>query len=308
MDNFDYYKRKYPVIYSKFKYQKQFYSREISPFDFIYDGVVIKSRGNSSAIFFNSEKKASAETLIDLLAYFFYMPSFIDTSNQKLNLTLTSLYENFDLFFHGVANNLKSKDDVIVIDHINHPILLAFYNTALKQPEPLAKCVFLFRIIEYYNSNILRTGQNVRNCIEPLYSQAINHKFIPLDLIDHYAKARKFYPNQILKWKRKSKIINENWNSSGVNFGHNIYNIARCGVAHGNNSCVIMHDYSQNYKFISEVNIFQELICRYIIEAQNPHLIKHFKLNYRNSEFGHYERKPRITRTYNYEELPDCKT
>jgi hypothetical protein len=299
MDDFDYYKREYPIIYSKFKYQKNFYSRDISPFDFIYDGVVIKSRGNSSAIFFNPEKKGSAETLIDLLAYFFYMPSFIDTSNQKLNSTLTNLYENFDLLFHGITNNLKSKDDVVVIDQINHPILLAFYNAALKQPEPLAKCVFLFRIIEYYNTNILQGVRSPKPCIEPLYHQAINHKFIPLDLIPYFGKTKKYYSNQIVKWKSKSKKIFERWNLARLDFGENIYNIARCGVAHGNNSCsIIMHDYSQNYKFISEVNIFQELICRYIIESQNPNLIKQFKLNYRNTEFGHYEKKPRIMITH----------
>jgi len=290
-----YYKRKYPILFSKFKNHKTIYCRELRPFYFIYDDVVIRSLDPSHVISLNPEKRASAETLIDLLAYFFYMPSFIDTSNGRLNQQLAELYGSFDLFFNGVVNNLKNKDEIVHIGTINHPILLAFYNTALKQPEPLAKCVFLFRIVEYYNSNISPHRVRLQDCIEPLYNQAINHQFIPLDLIPPFNKIKKFYPNQIVRWKKKSKEIHNKWNSAGLVLGDEVYKRARCGSAHGSNTCsIIMHDYAQDYKFVSEVNVFLELMCRYIIESQNPHFIENFKLNYRNNEFGYYEKKPRI--------------
>jgi hypothetical protein len=296
-----YYRRKYPMIFSKFDFQKPIYSREVSPFYFIFENVVIKSYEHTNVIYFNSGQRETAETLVDLIAYFFYMPSFIDTGNKKLNYKLTYLYDSLDLFYLSVVNNLKKRDEIILIGTINHPILLAFYNTALKQPEPLAKCVFLFRIIEYYHNTIANKGKLV-DCIEPLYLQALKHKFIPLDLIPHYSKIKKYYPNLIVNWKKKSKQIYNNWSKSGILLGVEIYKRARCGIAHGRHthgtsSCsIILHDYSKDYKFISEVNIFLELICRYIIESQNPHFIKYFKLNYRNTEFGHYEKKPRITK------------
>jgi len=55
--------------------------------------------------------------------------------------------------------------------------------------------------------------------------------------------------------------------------GEIIYKTGRNTVAHGGNGNQnINYDYDNKYKHINDVNVFLELIARYLIEIQNPKL------------------------------------
>jgi hypothetical protein len=279
----EYYQEKYPIL---FKSRHDFdnfdlvFSSSLEPFTFIYNNVLLENRDHVPIIFYDAEDRQDAECLIDYLSFIFHMPAFIHTGDEKFDDYLCNLYDSSITFEEWrYFSPLESADDVIQVEEINHPILLVLYNTAMKQPEPLARCVFLYRIIEcYFKINNINNRAERMSCIKQFYEKALEHYFIPINVVDKVQKSQELEKHietitkdLIDEWKEYSEEINIRWQQEGKNLATEIYNKGRCGVAHGNEiDSLILHDYSNDYKFITEVNYFLELICRYIIEFTNP--------------------------------------
>ena len=66
---------------------------------------------------------------------------------------------------------------------------------------------------------------------------------------------------------------------SGKSLGEVIYSTGRCAAAHGKNNKAARYDYGMNYKHINDVNIFLELIARYIIDELNPSIVRLVETN-----------------------------
>lgn len=268
------------------------YTPTVYDWDIIYNNVMISSSDEFRLISYNNEDQEDAEILTDLLAYLFHHPTFIATNDEKLNSKLYRIYSNYlNLDEIGIENNLISNNYCVKFGKIENPVLLALYNTALKQPEPLAKCLFLFRIIENYHQ---KSNNNVplKTFIEELYQSAIEFRYIPLDIA--YSHERIKRTNMITEWKRRSKLTHKRWNEMGFQIGEQIYEKARCGIAHGRKKDeIILHDYHHDYKFVQEANVFLELLTRYIIEKENPQFQGHIRFRNRRKTFN-YSLNPNI--------------
>lgn len=89
-------------------------------------------------------------------------------------------------------------------------------------------------------------------------------------------KAR--YVNLITKLKQEIRKIKVEWSKhyhlKNKSLGEVIYGTGRNAAAHGGGGYrnTARYDYSLNYQHINNVNIFLELIARYIIETMNPTL------------------------------------
>ncbi|NPE30874.1 hypothetical protein HNV12_23555 [Methanococcoides sp. SA1] len=302
MFTYEYYKNKYPIFSKKideYDYFNGVYTPQLEPLSFIYNNVRIYHNDHIPIILYDKEDKQDAEYLVDYISFIHHKPTFILTGDEKLDSYLENLYLNSITFDEWeLFSPLKSDDEVIHLKEINCPMVLALYNTAMKQPEPLSRCIFLFRIIEYYNSNVINENRNnLTNCIQSLYEECLSHEFIPIILMDSVYRSEyenncieKKVKNVIDEWKLQSQQTNDIWITNDENLAKNIYKRARCGIAHGNDlNSLILHDYSNDYKFIKEVNCFLELITRYIIESKNPHFKEYINMNFK-----------KIYKTYEY--------
>ena len=251
-------------------------------------------------IYFRRGEQDDAEELLDILAFLKHKPFFIYTDNEVLNDDLSMIYETIsstDYSLRSDCGGVPLKEDGIFerlsIYGIEYPVLLALYNTVMKQPEPLARCVFLFRIIEnvFGNTNYcpvvpvhLGNGKNdYKTYIENLFVAAMRHYFMPLVCWNYRDLARRSYFNMIVKWKRKAKTIQEKFANHNIRLGEEVYKVGRCGVAHARpNDFHILHDYSNDYKRVGDINIILYLVCRYLIEVENPKLRKVVAFKYGN--------------------------
>ena len=114
-------------------------------------------------------------------------------------------------------------------------------------------------------------------------------------------KRKTQYRNLLTELKKKSKEITEYWNKHNYlktkSLGEIIYNTGRNTVAHGGSGRQnINYDYANKYKHINDVNIFLELIARYIIEINNPELRKtvHHKKSIYEKHCSHLNMKKEI--------------
>lgn len=254
------------------------YSIYLWPADINYFGVEIISPYDNepSLIHFFKKNKSDAYQLVDLLAYITHTPLFIETDNKKLNDRLCELYEQ-NIFEEEFFNFWSDVSDNITIKHrINHPLAFSLYNTALKQPEPLAKCVFLFRVLEFFYSNALKHKQNEdrEQYINRIFNDAIKFKFNPLFKVKYNKKTNKNEKSNLINlWKRNVKRYLSQYQINNPHFslGYEVYHIGRCGSGHGNNiNDIIRQEDTGDYKRIKKINIFLEIITRYLIELKNP--------------------------------------
>jgi hypothetical protein len=124
---------------------------------------------------------------------------------------------------------------------------------------------------------------------------------VTLKIINTYRKAG--YYNLTTDLKRQSKKITNSWSKhpflKGKSIGEVIYTHGRNPIAHGGNDAHnVNYDYANKYLHSNNVNVFLELISRYIIELFNPDLRKHLHLNkdlyVRNSTYKEIINKKRL--------------
>jgi hypothetical protein len=195
---------------------------------------------------------------------------------------------------------LHKKTQFIILPKVNKPELFELYHSSLKQIEPLPRCVFLFRIVEYaknhhYQPTFRPDSVHLYTVIEYYYEQSKAHRYIPLFFLDYGSsynpstdsmikKRKTQYLNFMVELKKRAKQILAQWDRhpflSTKDFGEIIYNTGRNSVAHGGSTFHnTNYDYANKYKHINDVNVFLELIARYVIEIHNPLLksVVHYK-------------------------------
>jgi|TARA_B110000261_G_scaffold163793_1_gene210838 hypothetical protein len=274
---------------------------------------ITSSKYGSSIISKDKSQKKDKNDLLNILSFLQASPNFLLTNNKYFNDKLSTIYNEFDIldlltltskrFFNNPKNEFKSVSTPIlklykntnftILPEINEGELFNLYHSSLKQIEPLPRCVFLFRIVEYgknyHYQKIFKSDEiDLKDVIEYYYEKLINHKFIPIYFLDYgsnrdpktgsMTKKRKTqYRNLITELKKKSKELIKTWQTHNYlkskSLGEIIYNTGRNTVAHGGNGKQnINYDYDNKYKHINDVNVFLELIARYLIEIHNPKL------------------------------------
>lgn len=278
----------------------------------IYKKVSIgNSRYGSSVLYENDTHKADVVTLLNIIAFFQASPNFLLTKNKSYNDKLVNVYNEFEILdLLTLTNNkvftdpkskfrslstpifkLHKNTNFTILPESNSLDLLHLYHSSLKQVEPLPRCVFLFRIVEYgknyhYQRLFRNSTVDLKDVIEYYYNEVKNHRFIPIYFLDYgsdwdskkgeLVKKRKTqYLNFMAELKSMSKQILNKWRVHSYlgskSLGEIIYNTGRNTVAHGGNGNQnINYDYANKYRHINDVNVFLELIARYLIEIENP--------------------------------------
>ncbi|WP_048823081.1 hypothetical protein [Bacillus sp. B-jedd] len=185
----------------------------------------------------------------------------------------------------------KNGYNMICFNDCQHEMIFELYHASLKQFEPLPRCVFLYRVFEYgsqkhYQPLIRPPKFNPIDALNYYVNEIMSHRYIPLYYIDFGTHTNENRTEIIRRRKAKcinfttqlkkeaKKIINEWKNHSYLknkSIGNILYMTGRNATAHGGSGrSNARYDYSMNYKHINDVNIFLELIARYIIEKLNP--------------------------------------
>ncbi|MGG4492893.1 hypothetical protein [Brevibacillus reuszeri] len=276
------------------------------------DAMIADTDSHSFSVFYNENTTEDTKnTLLNILAFFNGSPYFYFTENYNFNRKLCELYEQFDLLdmlrlrkknffdskqeepFHLELPILKQKNryNMVCFQDSNHEMVFELYHASLKQFESLPRCVFLFRVFEYGATNhykpLLRpTNYSPEDALNYYVNKIMTHKFNPIYYVDYgtyvdeteiVRKRKAKYVNFITKLKEEAKKIKKEWSNHSYlqnkDIGSIIYGTGRNAAAHGGSGRGnARYDYSTNYKHINDVNIFLELIARYIIEELNPHL------------------------------------
>lgn len=272
------------------------------------------SKFGSSILYKDETQNQDKITLLNIIAFLQASPNFILTKNVEYNRKLSNMYSEFEIldlltltnnkFFRRPKSKLRSLSTPIlklhkntnftIIPEVNKLELFHLYHSSLKQIEPLPRCVFLFRMVEYgknfhFQPEFKPDKINLPEIIEYYYDKTLDHNFIPLFFLDYgsewsnkkeeLVKKRKLkYLNLITELRKKSKQILKKWDKSSYfgskSLGEIIYKTGRNDVAHGGNNQNVNYDYANMYKHINDVNVFLELIARYLIEIHNPDLRK----------------------------------
>lgn len=257
------------------------------PINVEYSGVLLSSPcdNENSIIYYNTEEKEQVFELVDLLAFSTHTPLFLETNNKNLSDKLVYLYEG-PIYEDSCLNLVRDwlDNDILISDRVSIPLLLSLYNSALKQPEPLAKCIFLFRVIEYYYENFLTSDTKPRyisDYINNLFIEVQSHDFQPL-LVEGNRSNKQNY-DVIKKWIKYVSTVYGKKTEVDLNYnlGKEIYFIGRCGSAHakGGKEVILRQENPRDYAQAKEFNVFLELMCRYLIETSYTHINKLRVLN-----------------------------
>ncbi|KAB2489631.1 hypothetical protein [Priestia endophytica] len=182
---------------------------------------------------------------------------------------------------------------IVHFEDSQHEMLFELYHASLKQFESLPRCVFLFRVFEYgaqhhYKPLMKPSDYKVEDAIQYYANEVIKHNYLPLYYVDYGTymdeKEKKFIRkrkaklvNFMTELKKEARKIEKEWSQHPFlkkkSLGEIIYTHGRNAAAHGGSGRGnAKYDYSKNYKLLNDVNIFLELIARYIMELLNPQL------------------------------------
>ncbi|MDI6678836.1 MULTISPECIES: hypothetical protein [Bacillus cereus group] len=273
------------------------------------DAYIAASQSDGYSVFYNENTNENTNNaLLNILAYFSGKPLFYFTENNNFNSKLSELYEQFELldmlrlrkknFFdsrHHEPFSLELpifKRSKVCLEESQHEMIFELYHASLKQFESLPRCVFLYRVFEYgaikhYQPLFQPSNYRPEDALDYYVQEIMNHNFIPLYYADYgmyinednkaIRKRKAKYNNFATKLKAEAKKIEKEWSNHsylrGKSVGSIIYGTGRNAAAHGSGGRrTARYDYSKNYKHINDVNIFLELIARYIIEKLNPQL------------------------------------
>lgn len=250
-------------------------------------------------------KKGKCNILIDILAFLHARPIFVLTKNDIYNDIVKSIYYDADILNYYRFRNLKKGKErgsvyehyyksykqslITIVDEPACPEVISIYHDALKQIEPFPKCVFLNRVIEYaltHDNPPIRNRNSVKEAINYYWEEAKKTKMLPVYL-EYLCKngnqIKRKYINAIIKLKKtakhnEKKMIKDKIISSSPldnTLGGYIFIQGRCNVAHGKGEGggpVITGNEQPDYLKINDINIFMEIIARYIVEKMNPTL------------------------------------
>lgn len=207
----------------------------------------------------------------------------------------------------------KSGHNFIELKPVQHELMFELYHASLKQFEALPRCVFLYRVFEYGANNYYIPTYRPQNykpqdALDDIFNRLMSHKYVPLYYLDYgsylsidgkeiISKRKAQYRNFTIKLKKEAKKIIHEWSIhsylSGKTIGQILYETGRNASAHGGGGrLTARYDYSNNYIHINNVNIFLELIARYLIEIMNPevmNMIERRKIHY--IKYNGYEKK-----------------
>ncbi|WP_026883543.1 hypothetical protein [Clostridium akagii] len=190
---------------------------------------------------------------------------------------------------------LKTKNgyNLICFDDIQHEMIFELYHASLKQFESLPRCIFLYRVFEYgsihhYQPLFKPNNYRPEDALDYYANEIMTHSFNPLYYVDagtYESEDRKKiirerkakYVNITTRLRKEVKIIKKEWSGhpylKNKTIGNIIYVTGRNAAAHGaGDRRNARYDYSMNYKHINDVNVFLELIARYLIEKLNPQI------------------------------------
>lgn len=174
-----------------------------------------------------------------------------------------------------------------------HEMIFELYHASLKQFESLPRCVFLYRVFEYgaayhYQAFFSPSDYKPKDALNYYADEILTYNFNPLYYVDFgtyesedrrkiIRKRKAKYVNFTTKLKEEIKKIKKEWSQhpylKDKTIGDIIYGTGRNATAHGaSGRRTARYDYSMNYKHINDVNIFLELIARYLIEKLNPQI------------------------------------
>lgn len=293
----------YPDSYigGKFGYR---YDYEI----LIYNKVnIITDEMHHFRLYVNDETTdVDKRSILNVFAFLNGCPNFQFLDNTYMNQKLDDLYQNFDLLDcirlrH--PNYLKSDIEkpvylelpilknkigykIIAFDKMPHEGIFDLYHAALKQFEPLPRCVFLYRVFEYAAANHYKVQfkpahYNPEDAIEYYLDLALTYNPNPLYYIDFGIKnAKPKLYNFFTVLKLEAKKILDEWSTepflSSKRASEIIYITGRNFTVHGASGVRgvrnMQYDYDKNYLHINNVNILLELIARYVIEILNPEI------------------------------------
>jgi hypothetical protein len=264
-------KEKHPNYFIDRKNEIVISSLCLWPYSALYKDVRLESPVDDlpSLIRFN-EDYSDVVTLIDVLAYIYARPLFpltedeeFDDKYQTIYDTLVEIQQDMPL---GIVPFREIVSDVFFVPSIKYPLAFSLYNSALKQVDPLARCLFLFRIVEYYGENILKKGKNEwwSAYMERIYEKAMMFSHLPLI---HSKDGHRH--NLIVAWKSRSKAILKRKSVVRKDYFKDIYLSGRTAVAHGKRPSELALHNHEGFSRVSEYNIFLQLICRYLVEKYN---------------------------------------
>lgn len=261
------------------------------------------------------ETYGSKNDFMNILSFLLCKPIFVYTKGYSYSKKLEKIYEECNLMdmVKLRKNQLFSDNEheenyiearpilkcntpynITEIPQMDHPEAFELYNAALKQAEPISKCVFLYRVIEYainehYNRTMHPQNADPAIAIEYYLNMAMQHTFIPhyyIDLGRYYSMdfdsvvvVRKSSMKDLWNTlKQEIERIKVEWiqhpHLSNKTVGEILYSNGRCATAHGHTGAQgrynARYDYQYNYFHINNVNILLELIARYIVEMLNP--------------------------------------
>ena len=207
---------------------------------------------------------------------------------------------------------IKNGYDLVCFGDSQHEMVFELYHASLKQFEPMPRCVFLYRVFEYGAANHYKTlmhpsDYSPEDALNYYANEIISYRYNPLYYIDFgtyesedgtkFIKKRKAkFVDFISKLKEEAKKIKKEWSIhpylKNKSIGNIIYGTGRNASAHGGSGRGnARYDYSMNYKHINDVNIFLELIARYIIEKLNPQFTNMVERRVKYYiRYGNYER------------------
>lgn len=302
--------RNYPSVYynhpdsyigGEFNYR---YENEV----IIYDKVNLLTDGMHHFKLYVNDGTSNIDkrSILNIFAFLNGCPNFEFLNNTRVNQKLDDLYQRFDLLDcirlrH--PNYLKSDVEkpiylelpilknkrgrkIIVFNKMPHEGILDLYHAALKQFEPLPRCVFLYRVFEYgaanhYKIQFTPAQYKPEDAIEYYLNLSLSYNPNPLYYIDFGSeKTKPKIYNFFTVLKAEAKRILNEWSTapflSGKTTGKIIYLTGRNFTVHGASGTRgernMQYDYDKNYLHINNVNIFLELIARYVIELLNPEL------------------------------------
>jgi len=292
---------------SKMTFYRFVYPEYITPEKYVlysYENTCIFRYNGGPSIFFDKEfNEDNISELLYILSYLNILPvlTFLDNKEytnkvfEMISIETNDFTEMLQIRYFK-KSGLKNKIDFNVEDIIfkansknyvsfkklSDPRLLALYHASLFQKDIAAKCVFLFRIIEYIKYNCNPNKLSFQKLIENYYSEAIRYRFQPIFGKKMYFKDGEFQKNdkefsnyfQLLKKEAKKIYIELKIKYPQYNFGDIIYKVGRCSVSHGkyNDEPVSLHNFEKDLLEINDINIILELIARYSIEKNNPQL------------------------------------
>ena len=260
-----------PSLLKRKKNKKGVWGFNNWPLSMVYKSIIIENPYDNgyAVVKYNNNELEEAMECVNILSFFYNRHFFINEDFSENDL---AVYEYIILSQEDGSEIdcfkeiFKTKyNEFCVIPESKYPELFALYNSALRQVDPFAKCIFLYRIIEFYQQEIIKEKFNTETIFNKLIVEVNKYKFVPIWIFDY--KKNDYY-NQITKFKKKFRYTLHDFKvNKKIDLYKFVYNQSRCGVAHGRPKInKIVYHSKNNIEKIKKANIILMLLSRLIIE------------------------------------------